>query len=42
LTLRSGCDIIIEQYRDNYKKVLLSEEKYFEEFVKKMNFALDN
>ena len=41
LTLRDNCDSLVEQYRDNYKKVLLSEEKYYEEFAKKMHFFLD-
>ena len=42
LTLRENYSTIVKEYRNNYKKVLLSEEKYYEEFVKKMNFALDN
>ena len=32
----------LEEYRENYKRVLLSEKKYFELFSNKMNFALDN
>jgi len=31
----------LEEYRNNYKKVLLSEEEYYEEFSKKMNGALN-
>jgi hypothetical protein len=31
----------LKEYRNNYKKVLLSEEKYFELFSNKMNFSLD-
>ena len=31
----------LEEYRNNYKKVLLSEEEYFKLFSEKMNFALD-
>jgi len=31
----------LEEYRNNYKKVLLSEEEYFKLFSKKMNFGLD-
>ena len=30
----------LEQYRDNYKKVLLSEEEYFMQFSKRMNFSI--
>ena len=41
LTLDQNCDSLVEQYRDNYKKVLLSEEKYFEQFLEKMAKALD-
>ena len=41
LTLDQKCGKLVEQYRDNYKKVLLSEDEYFELFSKKMNFALD-
>jgi len=32
----------LEEYRENYKRVLLSEKEYFELFSNKMNFALDN
>ena len=32
----------LEEYRNNYKEVLLSEEKYYEKFSEKMNKALDN
>jgi len=31
----------LEEYRNNYKKVLLSEEEYFELFSEKMNLSLD-
>ena len=31
----------LEEYRDNYSKVLLSQEEYFKLFSEKMNFALD-
>ena len=31
----------LTEYRNNYKKVLLSEEEYFKLFSDKMNFALD-
>jgi hypothetical protein len=31
----------LEEYRNNYSKVLLSEDQYFEEFAKKMDKALD-
>ena len=41
LTLRQDCDMMISQYRDNYKKVLLTEDEYFELFSKKMNLSLD-
>jgi len=39
--LRDNHDILLEQYRDNYKKVLLSEEKYFELFSEKMHLGID-
>jgi len=42
LTLRTDFDTLLEEYRNNYKKVLLTEEEYFDFFSKKMNFALDN
>ena len=41
LTLDENCGKLVEQYWDNYNKVLLSEDKYFEEFSKKMKLALD-
>ncbi len=41
LTLQENCGKLIEQYRDNYKKVLLTEDEYFELFSKKMNLSLD-
>lgn len=31
----------LEEFRNNYKKVLLSEDEYFSEFSKKMNNAID-
>ena len=31
----------LEEYRNNYKKVLLSEEEYFIQFSEKMNGALN-
>ena len=31
----------LQEYRDNYSKVLLSQEEYFKLFSEKMNFALD-
>ena len=37
LTLQDNHDILLEQYRDNYKKVLLSEKQYFIQFSEKMN-----
>ena len=40
LTLRENCSKLVEQYRDSYKKVLLSEDQYFEQFSNKMNEAL--
>ena len=42
LTLDENCDKLVEQYRNNYKEVLLSEEKYYEKFSEKMNKVLDN
>jgi len=39
LTLDQNCDSLVEQYRNNYKKVLLTEDEYFELFSKKMNLA---
>ena len=37
LTLQDNHDILLEQYRDNYKKVLLTEDEYFKQFSEKMN-----
>ena len=34
-------DDMVEEYRENYKQVLLTEEKYYEKFAEKMNLALD-
>ena len=31
----------LEEYRNNYKKVLLSEEEYFKIFSDKMNLCID-
>ena len=31
----------LEEYRDNYSKVLLSQEEYFELFSKKMHLGVD-
>tara|TARA_B100001778_G_scaffold307056_1_gene286811 strand:+ start:30 stop:1013 length:984 start_codon:yes stop_codon:yes gene_type:complete len=41
LTVRQNYGILMEQYRNNYKKVLLSEEEYFKLFSDKMNLLLD-
>ena len=41
LTLRENCSKLVEQYRDSYKKVLLSEDQYFEQFSNMMNGALN-
>jgi len=41
LTLRNNYVSLLEQYRDNYKKVLLTEDEYFELFSEKMNLSLD-
>jgi hypothetical protein len=41
LTLDENCGKLVEQYRDNYKKVLLSEDEYFAKFSEKMNKTLD-
>ena len=41
LTLRDNWYSLVEQYRDNYKKVLLSEEKYFKLFSEKMHLGID-
>ena len=41
LTLRKNCGTLVKEYRNNYKKVLLSEEEYLKLFSEKMNFALD-
>ena len=32
---------LVERYRENYKKVLLSENQYFEQFSNMMNGALN-
>ena len=34
-------DSKLKEYRNNYKKVLLSEEEYYKEFKNKMDYALD-
>ena len=41
LTLRTDFDTLLEEYRNNYKKVLLSKEEYLKLFSEKMNLALD-
>ena len=41
LTLRKNCGTLVKEYRNNYKKGLLSEEEYLKLFSEKMNFALD-
>ena len=41
LTLRSGCGTLVEEYRNNYKKVLLSEDEYFKLFSEKMHLGID-
>jgi hypothetical protein len=41
LTLRDNCDSLLEQYRDNYKKVLLTEDEYFEQFSEKMENVIN-
>tara|TARA_Y100000034_G_scaffold70930_1_gene85485 strand:+ start:195 stop:1190 length:996 start_codon:yes stop_codon:yes gene_type:complete len=41
LTLQENCGKLIEQYRDNYKKVLLTEDEYYEEFSQMMDEALN-
>ena len=40
LTLRSGCGILVEEYRNNYKKILLSEDEYFMQFSEMMNESI--
>ena len=40
LTLRKNCGTLVEEYRNNYKKVLLSEEEYLKLFSEKMNLSL--
>jgi hypothetical protein len=37
LALKEDCGKLIKQYRDNYKKVLLSEDEYYEQFSDMMN-----
>lgn len=41
LTLRTDFDTLLEEYRNNYKKVLLSKEKYLKLFSEKMNLGVD-
>lgn len=36
LTLDQNCGKLVEQYRENYKKVLLSEDEYFKQFSNMM------
>ena len=38
---KSCFDNKLEEYRDNYSKVLLSQDEYYKLFSEKMNFALD-
>ena len=40
LTLRDGCGSLIKEYKDNYKKVLLTEDQYFEQFGNMMDSFL--
>jgi hypothetical protein len=42
LTLKDDCSKLIKQYRDNYKKVLLSEDEYFKQFSNMMNGSVDD
>ena len=41
LSLRDNCDSKVEEYRDNYKKVLLTEDQYYKQFSEMMNGALN-
>ena len=41
LTLQDNHDILLEQYRDNYKKVLLTEDEYYEQFSEKMENVIN-
>ena len=41
LTLRRDFDTLLEEYRNNYKEVLLPKDEYLKLFSEKMNFALD-
>jgi hypothetical protein len=40
LTLRENYSTILKEYRDNYKKVLLSEDEYFMHFSEMMNESI--
>ena len=40
LTLRKNCGTLIEEYRNNYKKVLLSKDEYSKQFDNMMNEVL--
>lgn len=40
LTLRRDFDTLVEEYRNNYKKVLLSEDEYFKQFSNMMKRSL--
>jgi len=42
LTLKEDCGKLIKQYRNNYKKVLLSEDEYFKLFSDIMNQVIDD
>ena len=41
LTLRRDFDTLLEEYRNNYKKVLLSKKEYFMQFSDMMKVALN-
>jgi len=41
LTLRNNYVSLLEQYRDNYKKVLLTEDEYYEQFSEKMENVIN-
>ena len=41
LSLKDNCDSKVEEYRDNYKKVLLTEDQYYKQFSEMMNGALN-
>ena len=41
LTLRTDFDTLLEKYRNNYKKVLLSKDEYLKLFSKKMDVLVN-